>query len=658
LKPQVAAEAFATVISLLPDATLLVASSGRIQAANARAGQMLEATPAQLSGRNLAEFVQQEPEQLEAFLRAAARCSAPVPGGMTLTDSRGRRVRCRLEGAVLTPRTADAAAVLLVRLVPQEAAVNRFVALNLRIDELGKEIGRRQRAEVALREQRELLLVTLSSIGDAVIATDAQGKVTFMNRIAELQTGWNHSEAAGRPLDEIFVIANETTRAPVESPVAKVLREGSVVGLANHTVLIAKDGTVRPIDDSGAPIRDANSKVLGVVLVFRDVTDRRALDRERAESDRRKDEFLAMLAHELRNPLAVLGNGIQYIQNAQKKGAVSDSALPQLGEAMHRQLRQLARLVDDLLDVSRLTTGKIVLRKAPISLDKVIQEALETCRPAIAARDIKLSVTRPAENLVVEADPARLSQVFCNLISNAVKFSEPGGVIRVGSEADGDGGAVVRVSDEGAGIPPESLCSVFDLFMQADTSLARSHGGLGVGLTVAKRITELHGGSIEAHSEGPGRGSEFSVRLPLFQRDMPVKPQGHMSGSSIPRGRGHKILVVDDNQDAALSLALLLRASGHDAETANDGETALRLSSALQPEVVLLDLGMPGMDGYEVARRLRQLPEMQSTVIIAVSGYGAEADRKRSSAAGFNHHLTKPIELRALDKVISEALGL
>jgi PAS domain S-box-containing protein len=642
---------YAKVISVLPEATLLVRSGGGIEAANPRAAALLRRKPAEVTGSNLRDFVVSPAEALADFLRSASRSATPVPAGAVLSDHGAGQMDVRLEGAVLVPRAGEAEALLLVRITPKQAAVNQFIALNLRLDELGKEIARRQRAEGSLREQRELLLVTLASIGDAVIATDAAGRVTFLNPVAERYTGWKQSEAMGRPLDEVFVIANESTRAPVESPVAKVLREGKTVGLANHTVLVSRDGTVRPIDDSGAPIRDSSGNVHGVILVFHDIADRRALERERAETDRRKDEFLAMLAHELRNPLAVIGSGIQYIDLTQSASKAPDAELAAMGRSMQRQLRQLTRLVDDLLDVSRITTGKIVLRKAQIPLGAVLEGALETCRPAIGARNISVAVEMPAQPMTVEGDSTRLSQVFSNLISNAVKFSAPGGSVRLTGEARGRE-AVIRVRDDGAGISPEALGSVFDLFVQGDQSLARSQGGLGVGLTVAKRITELHGGTIQAHSEGLGRGSEFVVTLPLAAGSANQAALG--AARSTPDAIARRILVVDDNEDAAQALAVLLRISGHDVSTAHGGEAALRLALSLRPDFLLLDLGMPGMDGYEVARRLRQ-DRGQRLRLIAVSGYGTEADRRRSEAAGFDHHLTKPVNLTALLALLGAA---
>lgn len=646
------AEAFSAVIALLPEAVALAAADGEIKGANARLAQMLGCTPAQLQGRNLREFVTDE-RALSNFLRLASRSNAPVPAGLALKGRDAAALACRCEAAALVPRSADTAALLLLRFIPKEAAVNRFVALNLRIDELAREIGRRQRAEAALREQGELLRVTLESIGDAVIATDGAGRVTFMNPVAEALTGWQQAEALDRPLQEVFSIVNEATGAAAESPVARVLREGTVVGLANHTALISRDGTARPIDDSGAPIRDGAGRMLGVVLVFRDVTERRAFDRERAESDRRKDEFLAMLAHELRNPLAVLSNGIQVMGAARTMQAVEkDTALVEVTDSMERQVGQLARLVDDLLDVSRITTGKISLQKSPLHLEAILQGTVETLRPAMAARAVELVVELSPEPLLVEADAARLGQVFGNLLSNAVKFSERGASVRLRTGEE-SGCAVVRIADQGAGIAPHMLQAVFELFTQADNSLARSSGGLGVGLTVAKRITELHGGSIEARSEGVGRGSEFIVRLPLAA----PRPDHEGRDAHAAHARGtlarRRILVVDDNVDAAATLALLLKFSGHEVHIAHDGESALRLGASLRPEVILLDLGMPGMDGYEIARRLRARPATRSCLLIAVTGYGADADRRRAQEAGFDQHLTKPVEIAAIEKLMS-----
>ncbi|HEX6265531.1 MAG TPA: PAS domain-containing protein, partial [Burkholderiales bacterium] len=432
MSPQAHGDAVAEVLALLPEAVLLVSPDGAIRSANERAGEMLGRPPAELGGRLLSEFTAEDAQAIAGYLRLCARSRRFVPGAVTLTGA-GQAAACRSEAALLSPRSDGRPALLLLRLVPKEAAVNRFIALNLRIADLGREIDRRQRAEAAAREQQELLRVTLASIGDAVIATDGSGRVTFMNEVAERYTGWQQAQAQGRPLGEVFVIVNESTRAPVENPVAKVLREGVTVGLANHTVLIAKDGSSRPIDDSGAPIRDVHGAVLGVVMVFRDITERRAQERERIEADRRKDEFLAMLAHELRNPLAVLSSGIQVLRRAGAQEA-ADAGADRVAEAMERQIGQLSRLVDDLLDVSRITQGRIELRRAPARLEAVLQQAAEAALPAMQAKEIELRVVAPAEPLNVDVDVARLAQVFGNLLANAAKFTDRGGRVLVASE--------------------------------------------------------------------------------------------------------------------------------------------------------------------------------------------------------------------------------
>ncbi len=644
------AEAFARVIGVLPEAVLLTTSAGEILCTNDRAAAMLRLPAAQTPGRQLRDFIAEDADTVTTFLRMASRTKPVVPASLTIRHG-ASRVACRCEGTVLVPRTDAGAAVLLLRLIPKEAAVNRFVALNLRINEMGGEIARRQRAELALREQTELLRVTLASIGDAVIATDPAGRVTFTNSVAEQLTGWKQAQAMGTRLDEVFRIFNEASGAAVESPVARVLREGNVVGLANHTLLVARDGSIRPIDDSGAPIRDAAGTILGVVLVFRDVTERRSFERERVEADRRKDEFLAMLAHELRNPLAVFGNGVQALRMAQRRGVKSDEpAMTGLAEAMERQVAQLARLVDDLLDVARISTGKVALRRTPVDLEVVIRRAVETLQPLIEARDADVVLTLAQGPLVVEADGARLAQVFGNLLANAIKFSEAGARVELISTEE-SGQAVVRVVDQGIGIAPAMLPSIFELFVQADSGPARERGGLGVGLTVARMITGLHGGSIDVRSEGLGHGAEFTVRLPLVPQS--ARTQRDADRAATPPMAQRRILVVDDNADAAASLALLLKFSGHEVHVAHEGEEALRLAETLRPQAVLLDVGMPGMDGYEVARRLRQRPGTKDAVIIAVTGYGAEADRRRGRAAGFDHHLTKPVDLASVADLIT-----
>jgi PAS domain S-box-containing protein len=385
--------------------------------------------------------------------------------------------------------------------------------------------GARRRVEAG----RQWLSAVLTSIGDAVIATDARGRVLVMNPVAESLCGWGAAEATGRPLEEVFRIINEETRQPVESPATCVIAEGVIVGLANHTILLARDGAERPIDDSGAPIRGAGGEVEGVVLVFRDVTERRLAEGRATEEARRKDEFLAMLAHELRNPLAALSSAAQLLTHPGAQDAHGWSR-----EVIERQVRQLTRLVDDLLDVSRISRGKIQLRPQRVDLTDAVRSAIQVVRPLIDERGHDLLVTIPPDPIELDADPARLEQVIVNLLNNAAKYTEPGGRIEV-EVAPESGQAVVRVTDSGIGIGPELLPHVFELFTQGDRALNRAEGGLGIGLTMVQKLAEMHGGGVTVSSDGHGRGSRFTVWLPVRPDPRPARTA---TGQPEPAGIG------------------------------------------------------------------------------------------------------------------------
>jgi PAS domain S-box-containing protein len=764
---------------------------------------------------------------------------------------------------------------------------------------------RARRATRQANERRELLRITLRSIGDAVITTDTSARVTYLNDIAVTLTGWTSSEAVGQPLATVFRIVDERSREPLESPAVRALREGIVVGLANHALLVRRDGTESPIDDSAAPIRDESGLVSGCVLIFRDVTGSRRLEHERAEqlhtarllasiiessddaivsktldgiirswnagaervfghpaahaigkhislvippdrlseedliiarlkageridhfetervradgrrifvsltispirdasgtivgaskivrdftdrkateaerqkfvtlveistdfigmcdlngtpfflnraglalvgldsleeaartpvgefffpedrewivgqflpsvlehghgevdvrfrhfktgearwmaykvltipdshgrpiafatvsqeiterrrltenlrelagdlseADRRKNEFLAMLAHELRNPLAPIGNAAR----ALRMGAADAATVRSAAEMVERQVSQLSRLVDDLLDVSRISRGRIELRRALSELGPIVQQAVEAARPTVAAMNHELAVQIPGERIVVDADGVRLAQVIGNLLHNACKFTNPGGHVGLAVSRDG-GDAVIRVSDDGIGIAAEDLPIVFDMFAQVDTSLERTRDGLGIGLTLVKTLIDLHGGSVAVSSGGPGLGSEFTVRLPIVDG---VGPAERVSAGAPPvSARSRRVLIVDDNTDGAESLALLLRFAGHATEVAHDGGEALAAAERFRPDVTLLDIGLPELNGYEVCQRLRREPWGKSMTIVALTGWGQEEDRRRSSDAGFDGHLVKPVEPAALLRLL------
>jgi two-component system CheB/CheR fusion protein len=368
---------------------------------------------------------------------------------------------------------------------------------------------------------------------------------------------------------------------------------------------------------------------------------------ELAEADRRKDEFLAMLAHELRNPLAPIRNAVQVIQLL----SPPEPRLRRCTELIERQVQHLCRLVDDLLDVSRITRGKVTLQKKTVDLGGLIAHAVEGCRPMIDARRHKFTVTLPAETVWLEADPTRLEQVLANLLANATRYTPEGGHVWLTAERTAND-VVIRVRDDGIGIPAALLPKVFDVFTQGDRSLARSEGGLGIGLTLVKSLVEMHGGIVEARSEGPGKGSEFGIRFPaVVMAHHPTTngaaPTANHSSSA------RRVLVVEDNADVAESLAMLLRVGGHEVCTAQDGPAALEAAAAYRPNVILLDIGLPRMDGYEVARRLREQGTLQGSLLIALTGYGQEEDRRRSHEAGFDAHLTKPADLAALENLLA-----
>jgi len=361
-----------------------------------------------------------------------------------------------------------------------------------------------------VRDSENRLAITLRSIGDAVIATDNHGVVTMMNPIAENLTGWANKDAVGKPLDEVFHIVNEDTRVPVESPVTKVLREGGIVGLANHTVLIRRDQAETAIEDSGAPILDDAGNMTGVVLVFRDATQERAAQKALQDADRRKDEFLATLAHELRNPLAPIR---QAAGTAAHAAATPEQVRWSLG-VIQRQVAHMARLLDDLLDVSRITRGRLEVRKARVPLKTVVDAAVEIAQPAVHSGKHQFTVELPTEQLELDVDSLRLAQVLGNLLTNAAKYTPTGGVIQLKAGRAGEGMAI-RVIDNGIGLEATDLPRIFDMFTQVSPSADRPNSGLGIGLALSKALVELHGGSIEAKSAGPGQGSEFIVRLPL-----------------------------------------------------------------------------------------------------------------------------------------------
>lgn len=697
-------------------------------------------------------------------------------------------------------------------------------------------------AAEALRVSQEWFATVLRSIGDAVIATDAGGNVTFMNAVAEALTGWSSADAVKKPLAEVFVILSEATRQSVDSPVDRVIREGVIVGLANHTILVRRDGTELSIDDSAAPIRDSAGDLVGVVLVFRDVTDERAaalrqsfisratvelntsldyqatlatvarlavpaiadwcavdvledenveatgnahgqaarpqqtlqrlavahidpakiafvseierryppdpnapsgvpnilrtgksemivdippalidaaarddehlaliraLDlhsyigvplitrgqtigvisfvmaesrrrytsedlevarlladraaaaidnarlfresqraqREAELANRSKDEFLAILGHELRNPLAPILTALELMKLR------APDALTQERTVIERQVRHLVRLVDDLLDISRITRGKVELRREPSFLSDIVVKAIEMSSPLLEERQHELNVSVQPD-LIVDGDAARLAQVIANLLNNAAKYTEKGGLITITADAS-DRWLDLRVKDSGIGISPEMLARIFDPFVQETQALDRAQGGLGLGLAIVRSLIAMHGGTVTAHSEGLKKGTEVIVRLPSSNaRHSSSTPPSLPSPSKPLVRRTSRVLIVDDNADALDLMSEALGLLGYECHVAHDGPSALTLAADVRPTIAILDIGLPVMDGYELAQRFRAMPELSGIKLIAVTGYGQRSDRERGARAGFHEHLVKPIAIQGLESVL------
>ncbi len=530
----------------------------------------------------------------------------------------------------------------------------------------------RRRAEA----NEQWLSAVLSSIGDAVIATDGQGRVSFTNPVARSLTGWDEDEAKGKPLQDVFAIVSELDRRPVEPPVARVIRERVVVGLANHVALIARDGTERPIADSAAPIKDHEDKIVGVVLVFRDVTDKRRLEQERecllaaeqearsqAESaNRAKDRFLAVLSHELRTPLTPV---LIAASSLLEPGDHSlDPSVRSVLEMIKRNVELESRLIDDLLDVSRIARGRLELELKTVDLHLAIRDCVEICRDETSAAGLDVVLDLAARDHHVAGDHARLMQVIWNLVRNAARFTPRGGTLSIrtsntprpgdeeGTGTCGPGrscGLIVEFTDTGVGIDPEIHDRIFEPFFQGDADVVRRPAGLGLGLAISRSIAEAHGGRLSLKSAGSGDGSTFRLELVTVPSDAstspePIKPPSNATG----RGR-LKILLVEDNVDTLRYLTLTLQKRNYNVVPVDRLSAALAAAGEAQFDLLISDIELPDGTGLELIHGLgggRTLPG------IAISGFGSEEDVEQSAVAGFAEHLTKPIDLNRLESAI------
>jgi PAS domain S-box-containing protein len=491
-----------------------------------------------------------------------------------------------------------------------------------------------------LEEQYRLLTENVRDF--AIFLVDTAGKIATWNTGAERIMGYDDNEAIGQPFGLLFRPQDIMNREP-EKELSIALEKSRSEDERWH---VRKDGSQFWAMGVVTPLWGDDGKLRGYAKIMRDITDRKRAETELADANHRKDEFLAMLAHELRNPLAPILNGLHILRH---EHSVSPSGHEALG-MIDRQAKQLTRLVDDLLDVSRIITGKVGLRKERVELHNIINNAVETVRPLIESRKHEFCESLPTESIWLEADPARLTQVIGNLLTNAAKYTEPGGHVQLAAERVGSD-VIIRVKDTGIGILPEMLHRIFDSFVQGDRSIDRAQGGLGIGLTLAKSLVELHGGKIEAHSPGVGKGSEFVVRLSVIAEVTPLDPE-NVEKRIATQTASLRLLVVDDNPDTVASLAMLMRLYGHDVMTANSGPSALEAAFAHDLDVILLDIGLPSIDGFEVARRIRA--QTVKPLLIAMTGYGQPEDRTKSKDAGFDYHFTKPVDPEKLQDLLAK----
>ncbi len=556
-------------------------------------------------------------------------------------------------------------------------------------------LAARTAAEESLRRSREYFNGIVEGVRDyAIFMLDPAGVVVSWNEGAKRIKGYEREEIIGKHFSKFYLdeavragwpqteLENASKSGRFEDEGWRVRRDGSrfwanvVITTLYHPdgslrgfLKITRDLTERMRSEEGLRYARAELEMrvnertaeLGEAnrALKAEIAERHQLETElrkrvavMAEDDRRKNEFLATLAHELRNPLAP----IQYAYELMNLAGSNETLRSEAQSILQRQVQHMVRLIDDLLDLSRITRNKLELRRERVELTAVIEDAVETIRPIMEARGHDLRVRLAPGPILVHADRTRLAQVFSNLLSNAAKFTERGGRIRLTSEREGDK-IVVRVQDNGIGIAPAMLPRIFDMFVQADRSLERTQSGLGIGLTLVKRVAEMHGGSVDARSEGTGKGSEFLVYVPI---DMAMPVQGDAPPSEGDAQESHtsiRVLIADDNEDAVRSLAMMLRAMGHEVHTAQDGAEVLEAAAEIVPTLILMDIGMPRMNGYDAARRIREQPWGRTITLVALTGWGLEEDKRLAAEAGFDRHIVKPVESSVLRSILASLTG-
>jgi PAS domain S-box-containing protein len=486
----------------------------------------------------------------------------------------------------------------------------------------------------------------------ALFLMGPDGHVRCWNPGAERLFGYSSPQIIGQHFSRLFSPEDVRSGQP-EHEIKTALESGHAASIRWQ---IRKDGARFWCRSTTTPLFDEDKQVRSFARVSHDLTEGQAQEAQKkraddlADANRSKEEFMALLSHELRNPLSPILNAL----DVQRQIKTDDPILQQAGDIIERQVGHMVRLVDDLLDISRITKGKLRLKKERVELRVVVNRAAEAARPFLDCRKHEFSVSLPTEPIWVLADPLRMEQIVVNLLNNAAKYTNPGGLVRLSVHAE-KGEAVLKVWDNGLGIPPQMLPRIFDLFTQVDATLSRSHGGLGVGLALVRTLVEMHDGRVMAYSAGLNQGSEFTVVLPALA-NVPARESKPVLRPVAPPGHGVRVLIVEDNVDAGDSMSLLLRLHGHEVSVARSGPSALEVAASFHPDVVLLDIGLPGMDGYQVAERLREKPEFKNIVLCALTGWTpSDADRDRPRDAGFDHHFVKPVNLKKLFELLDGA---
>ncbi len=615
-------EYFRLLVDVVEDyAIFMLDPSGIVTSWNLGAQRIKGYTAKEIIGRNFACLYRQDDID-----RGAPQRALDMAAKNGRFEDEGWRVR--KDGGLLW------ANVIITAIYDAEGKVRGY-------SKITRDLTDQRRRQQQLQQSEENFRLLVESVrGHAIFLLDNEGVVRSWNAGAERVHGFSADEAVGRS-GEIFYTEEDIAagKPQTELTIARNVGFSEDVGWR-----MRRNGNRFWADVTITALRDPDGSPRGFAQITRDLSEQRRVQELESEGQR-INEFIAMLAHELRNPLAPIGNAVGILE---KVGSTPE--LQWVTQLIGRQVVHLSRLVDDLLDVSRITSGKIQVRKEPLDLSALVATAAESVRPTVVSYGHTLEVSVPPQPIRIDGDPTRLTQVIVNLVTNAAKYTPAEGRVQMRLEQRG-AAAYLHVIDNGIGMSKQLIETAFDLFVQGDRALDRSEGGLGIGLTLVKRIVALHGGRVQATSAGPGQGTEFTVSLPIRRvaaeaGALPEPPEREVSSRTI--------LVVDDNADAASSLATLLQMSGHSVATAHDGHEALRLAAAHPPDTVLLDLGLPGMDGYEVARRMREMPALEATRLIAMTGYGQGTHKRATGEAGFDDHLVKPVEYGALLKAIGD----